>query len=372
MKQKIRVALLFGGQSAEHEISVQSAKNILAALDPERYEVVLAGIDLDGAWHTIEEEFLRGAPQGARVPADRPRLAVVPGGGRRFLIPAVDEEALTALAGEIDVVLPVLHGPHGEDGTIQGLLKLAGVPFAGCGVLGSAAGMDKDVMKRLLRDAGLPVGRFLTLDRAAALGTGFEALAAELGAPFFVKPANLGSSVGINKVRDAAAWEVCRADALRYDHKIIVEEFIDGREIEVAVLGNRPFSIESASIPGEIAPAGDFYDYESKYLSADGATLFVPAPLEEGQAEEFRRLAARTCEALCVSGLSRVDFFLRKSDGAIFVNEINTFPGFTRISMFPKLWEASGLSYSALLDRLVELAMEQHAADSRLETAISR
>ncbi len=371
MKKKLRVALLFGGRSVEHEISVQSAKNIFTALDPARYEAVLVGIDFEGRWHTIEAAFLLEASQGTRVPVDRPRLAVVPGGGRRFLIPALDEEAIPMLGDEIDVVFPILHGPHGEDGTVQGLLQLAGVPFVGCGVLGSAAGMDKDVMKRLLRDAGLPVGRFVTLDESSAKNAHFDLIVEQVGAPFFVKPSNLGSSVGIHKVSNPAEWERYRADALRYDHKIIVEEFVDGREIEVAVLGNRPFSVESASLPGEIAPKGEFYDYQSKYLNSDGAKLFAPATLDTKQRDEFRRLAAKTCDILCVSGLSRVDFFLRKSDGAIFVNEINTFPGFTRVSMFPKLWEVSGLSYSALIDRMVELALERHNADSRLDTSLS-
>lgn len=372
MSKKLRVALLFGGQSAEHEISVQSARNILAALDPDRYETVLIGIDLDGVWRLMAPGFLESAPQGARVPAEGARLAVVPGGGGRFLTTAGGGSGVEAGEFEVDVVLPVLHGPHGEDGTIQGLLELAGVPYAGCGVLGSAVGMDKDVMKRLLRDAGLPVGKFLTFRREEALAAGFEEVAAEVGAPFFVKPANLGSSVGIHKVRGAAEWETCRADALRYDHKIIVEEFVDGREIEVAVLGRSPFTIECASVPGEIAPAGEFYDYESKYLRPDGARLYVPAAVTESQALEFRRLAARTCEALCAEGLSRVDFFLRKSDGAVFVNEINTFPGFTRVSMFPKLWEASGVPYAALLDRLIGLALDRRRADAGLETAIRR
>ncbi len=351
MSHKTRVALLFGGQSAEHEISLQSAKNILTALDPARYDAVLIGIDKQGRWHHTEMEALQAVPVGGTLVLNGEPVALTPGHTSNT------SQRLSSSAGPIDVVFPVLHGPHGEDGTVQGLLRLVGLPFVGCDVLGSAVGMDKDVMKRLLRDAGLPIANFRAIRREEAATALYTDLVAELGSPLFVKPANLGSSVGIHKVRNEEEWNAALSDAFSYDSKIMVEEFVPCRELEVAVLGNET---PEASVVGEIVPSHDFYDYEAKYLDANGARLDIPALLPESLAQECRRLALQTYRALCAEGLARIDFFLTQ-DHRILVNEINTLPGFTRSSMFPKLWEATGVPYPALLDRLIALALARHA-----------
>jgi len=363
MKRRLRVAILFGGRSAEHEISLISAKNIVEAMNKKRYEVVLIGIDKKGQWHLNEaSRFL--------LPRDNSRLtqfrkvgdpvALVPGKKTKQLVRLSSRRAL----GAVDVVFPVLHGPFGEDGTVQGLLKLADVPFVGAGVLGSAVGMDKDVMKRLLRDAGIRTARFLVWDRSSS-AIKFEDVQRELGAPFFVKPANLGSSVGISKVGDRGQFERAVQDAFQYDPKILLEEHIQGREIECSVLGNdHPI----ASVPGEIIPRHEFYSYEAKYLDENGAAFEVPAKLPDPLIKEIQELSIKTFKALCCEGMARVDFFLRDNREVI-VNEINTIPGFTKISMYPKLWEASGISYPELIDRLIQLALERFAREKRLKTS---
>ncbi len=361
---KKRVGILFGGKSVEHEVSIQSARNVFEAIDKSKYEVVLIGIDKAGRWIVGDPARLRAATSPtAELPAGGggAALAFAPGesGG------AVTESGTSRRLPPIDVAIPLLHGTYGEDGTVQGFLKLAGIPFVGPGVLGSAVGMDKDVAKRLLRDSGIPVARFVTLNRRTAAESGFAALAAELGEPFFVKPANSGSSVGVSKVRNAAEWERARDEALRYDSKLIAEEFVRGREIEVAVLGNED---PIASVPGEIVPSHDFYSYEAKYLDENGAALRIPAPLPPAVAEEVRRLAVRTFLALECAGLARVDFFVT-AEGRILVNEINTIPGFTKVSMYPKLWEATGIPYGELIERLIGLAIERHAAEQLIETS---
>jgi D-alanine-D-alanine ligase len=324
--QKIRVGILFGGKSAEHEVSLQSAKNVVDALDRDRFEPTLIKIEKDGHW-----------PDG-----------IVAG--------------LMAGTSDLEVVFPILHGPFGEDGTVQGLLKLAGLPFVGSSVLGSAVGMDKDVMKRLLHEAGLPIGKFVALRDTDT--PDYEATVAALGLPLFVKPANLGSSVGISKVRNAEEFTGALAEAFRYDRKVVIEAFIEGREIECAVLGNdEPI----ASVPGEIVANVDFYSYEAKYLDENGATMEIPAKLSEQKTREIQALAVRVFKVLESAGLGRVDFFL-KPDGEVIVNEINTMPGFTSISMYPLLWEATGLPYRDLIMRLLELAIERHAKEARLQT----
>jgi len=266
--------------------------------------------------------------------------------------------------GRLDIIFPVSHGRFGEDGTVSGLLKLANIAFVGAGVLGSAVGMDKDVMKRLLRDAGIPIGRFITVNRYSSKEISFEDARAELGLPLFVKPANLGSSVGIHKVTERAAFERAVRDAFNYDNKILIEEFIMGREIECSVLGNEN---PIASVPGEILPRHEFYSYEAKYLDENGAVLDIPAKLPPATSERIRQLAIKTFSTLCCEGMARVDFFLRNGE-EIIVNEINTIPGFTRISMYPKLWEATGISYSELIDRLIQLAIERFEREKRLKT----
>jgi D-alanine-D-alanine ligase len=363
MARKIRVGVLFGGRSAEHEVSLQSAKNIIDAINTHKYEAVLIGIDKKGQWHLNDESrFL--------LPVVESGLPELPQKGENLaLVPGKEDEQLVALSGQqklgpLDVIFPVLHGPFGEDGTVQGLLKLANIAFVGAGVLGSAVGMDKDVMKRLLRDAGIPVARFIVANRYSSKEVEFDEARTQLDLPLFVKPANLGSSVGISKVKDREEFERALREAFDYDHKILIEECINGREIECSVLGNdNPI----ASVPGEILPRHEFYSYEAKYLDENGAVLEIPAKLPLETSERIRQLAIKTFTVLCCEGMARVDFFL-KNDGEIIVNEINTIPGFTRISMYPKLWEATGISYSDLIDKLIQLAIERFEREKRLKT----
>jgi len=361
--QKIRVALLFGGKSAEHEVSLESARNVLAAIDRHKYEPVLIGIDKTGKWLLGDgREALAGGDGPRQIGVDRSRDLVT-------FAPESNGE-LSAIAdlqnrGTIDVAFPILHGPLGEDGTVQGLLKLANIPFVGASVLGSAVGMDKDVMKRLLRDAGIPLGKFLTLTLGPGPRPGFDEVVALVGRPFFVKPANMGSSVGVSKVADEAGYREALDLAFSFDRKVLVEEFIEGREIECSVLGNDD---PVASVVGEVKPSHDFYTYEAKYLDEHGARLDIPADLPPGVADRARSLAVQTFRVLCCEGLGRVDMFLRPS-GEVLVNEINTIPGFTKISMYPKLWEASGVSYTDLIDRLIQLALERFAREKQLRTS---
>jgi D-alanine-D-alanine ligase len=363
MKPKLRVAILFGGQSAEHEISMISARNIAAAIDRTKYEVVAIAIDKQGRWFLDERAvLLSGKETAVRTSRGLAPAAVVPGRGRS----AVMRLSPRRLRSDVDVVFPVLHGPFGEDGTVQGLLKLAHVPFVGAGVLGSAVGMDKDIMKRLLRDAKIPVAKFLVFDRGSVERTNFTSVQRSLGLPVFVKPANLGSSVGISKVASRRQFAPALAEAFRYDNKILIEENIGGREIECSVLGNEE---PIASLPGEIATAHDFYSYDAKYVDQGGARLMIPARLSKRVTERIQALAVETFKVLCCTGMARVDFFLR-NDREVFVNEINTIPGFTKISMYPKMWEASGISYSKLIDRLIRLALQQHRREANLRTSV--
>ena len=361
-KKRIRVGILFGGRSAEHEISLLSAKNVIDAIDKTRYQPVLIGIDKSGRWVTNEpSKFLLNSADPKLIKlteSGNTGVALVPQSSGRLT-----DLDTSGLDENVDVVFPILHGPMGEDGTIQGLLKLAAVPFVGAGVLGSAVGMDKDVMKRLLRDAGIPVPKFQVFHRKHP--PGFAAVTQGLGLPLFVKPANLGSSVGISKARDQASFDKAVRDAFRYDSKILVEESIQGREIECAVLGNDD---PRASVPGEIIPSHEFYSYEAKYLDEDGARLEIPAKLDAATVKRVQELAVRTFKALSCEGMGRVDFFLT-ADGTLYVNEINTIPGFTKISMYPKLWEASGIGYTDLISRLIELAMERFEHEKTLATS---
>ncbi|MEZ4410444.1 MAG: D-alanine--D-alanine ligase [Polyangiales bacterium] len=365
MTRKLRVGLIFGGRSGEHEISLRSARSIVDALDRERYEPVLVGIDHDGRWHLQEAARTLLDPASAVLALDAaaPQVSVAPGGDGGALVVAPNE----APASAIDVVFPVLHGTYGEDGTIQGLLEMAGLPYVGSGVLGSSAGMDKDVAKRLLASEGLPVVDGFVL--RASDGRGHLDVAEEVerrfGWPVFVKPANMGSSVGVSKVSGSDPLATALASAFRYDTKVLIERAHRVREVEVAVLGN---DHPEASVPGEIRPTHEFYSYEAKYLDEHGAGLDIPARVSESQAAELRALAVRAFRALDLSGMARVDFFIDRDDGRVFVNEVNTIPGFTSISMYPKLWEASGLPYPALIDRLIALAMERHATRRALST----
>jgi D-alanine-D-alanine ligase len=360
MKRKIRVAVLFGGKSAEHEISLLSAKNIVEAIDKKKYQVILIGIDKKGRW-SLYESLQTGRLGSTRSIKARKELALAPGRDASLLVNLSGRSN----PGPVDVVFPVLHGPFGEDGTIQGLLKLANIPFVGASVLGSALGMDKDVMKRLLRDAGIRTAKFLVFDQSSSAEIDFANVQYHVGLPFFIKPANLGSSVGINKVKDRKQFEQALKEAFQYDSKILIEEFIQGREIECSVLGNdHPI----ASLPCEIIPRHEFYSYEAKYLDETGAVLEIPAKLPADIIREIQELSTKTFKVLCCEGMARVDFFLRDNTEVI-VNEINTIPGFTRISMYPKMWEASGISYTELTDRLIRLAIERFAREKRLKTS---
>ncbi|MBM4259808.1 MAG: D-alanine--D-alanine ligase [Deltaproteobacteria bacterium] len=360
MKKRLRVALLFGGKSAEHEISLISARNITAAMNPKKYQVVAIGIDKQGRWSLDQgAKLLRDVAVDKVADASSADLAaVLPGATTAPITRSTKGGGI----GTVDVVFPVLHGPFGEDGTVQGLLKLANLPFVGAGVLGSAVGMDKDVMKRLLRDAKIPIGKFLVFGRTDRIS--FAAVKKTLGMPLFVKPANLGSSVGISKVSRPSEFAGALREAFRYDNKVVIEEFIAAREIECSVLGNeKPI----ASLPGEIIVNRDFYSYDAKYLDAEGARLQIPAKLPASVSKNLRAMAVRAYQALCCEGMARVDFFVQ-ADGRVLVNEINTIPGFTKISMYPKMWEATGISYSALIDRLIQLALERFRREQRLRT----
>ena len=352
MAERLRVALMFGGRSAEHDVSVMSARNVFLALDPKRYETIPIGITRSGVWLLCS---LEGGAFPSAVPESGQIVALVPGGGGRLAILSETDGAAPDLTRAVDVVFPVLHGPFGEDGTVQGLAEIAGVPYVGSGVLGSAAAMDKDVAKRLMRDRGLPIPRFLSFTQGET--PSFDAAVADLGRPLFVKPARLGSSVGISKAGTGQEFARAIGEAFRHDRKILVEEYVRGREIECGVLEGEDGSL-IASLPGEIVPSNrhGFYTYEAKYLDEEGAAIKVPADLPSAVSDKVRKLAIEAFRALGCEGLARVDFFLRE-DGKLMVNEVNTLPGFTNISMYPKVFEAMGISYSELVDRLIRHAL---------------
>jgi D-alanine-D-alanine ligase len=359
----IRVGIIFGGQSAEHEISILSARNVLAALDRLRFEPVLIGIDKTGRWLAQDAQRLLASaqdPRLARIEAGLPIQMASP-------LAAPASSSLTTTS-QLDVIFPVLHGTLGEDGAIQGLFEVAGIPYVGAGVLGSAIGMDKDVMKRLLRDAGIPIADFRTVrrDRFDTDPQGVYSDLAALGFPLFTKPANAGSSVGIRKVTNASNLEDALRHAFEFDSKVIGEAAVSGREIELAVLGGNPPTV---SVAGEIIvehPDG-FYSYDAKYIDENGARLDIPARISSDQQSRAQALALRAFDVLECEGMARVDLFL-KEDGSLLVNEINTIPGFTAISMYPKLWAISGLSPTELVTRLIDLALGR----SRRRAAIRR
>jgi D-alanine-D-alanine ligase len=361
---RLRVAVLFGGRSGEHEVSLRSAASITDGLRRHgRYEVLPVGITPEGSWY-LGEDILQALREGKEPQKSMP-VALLADPGRRGLFVLAGDRAGDIIP--VDVVFPVLHGTYGEDGTVQGLLELARLPYVGAGVLGSAAGMDKILMKAVLRDGGVPVGPyiwFLAADWAEDSSRIHSEVREHLGYPCFVKPANLGSSVGISKVyREEDLADAVR-EAARYDRRLLVEKHLPGREIEVSVLGNdRP----RASVAGEVKPCNEFYDYNAKYID-DRSELFIPADLALPVADRVRELAVRTFLLLDCAGLGRVDFFVNDGTGEIWVNEINTIPGFTSISMYPKMWEASGLSFTALLEDLINLALERFAAREALET----
>ena len=383
---KLRVGVLFGGRSGEHEVSLLSAASVVQSLDKSKYEIVPIGITKEGRWLTADhaERLLHGHKPDKHFRAGDPEAtpgAALLARGESVMVPPVPGTELQAFAGDaphrrasdraidVDIVFPVLHGTFGEDGTIQGLLELADIPYVGAGVLGSAAGMDKAVMKELFRAAGLPIVKHVTILRKQweenPKGVR-RTIESALKYPVFVKPANLGSSVGISKVHDRSELDAAMDEAAKFDRKLVIEQAVGGkkgraREIECSVLGNdKP----EASVAGEIVPGAEFYDYAAKYVD-EGSQLVIPAKLTKAQQKQVQQDAIRAFLAVDCSGLARVDFLADSRTGKIFVNEINTMPGFTSISMYPKLWAASGLSYPALLDRLVELGLERHGEKKR-------
>jgi D-alanine-D-alanine ligase len=362
-KKRLRVGILFGGRSGEHEVSLASAAAVIRALDPEKYEAVPIGITKDGRW-LVGAGAQRMLPEVLRAGQ---RVFLPPDPSAAALVPVGSEQPQSAV--RIDVVFPVLHGTFGEDGTVQGLLELAGLPYVGAGVLGSAIGMDKEVQKRLFEHAGLPVTPYLVIPRLAWEGERARWLAAitkRFRFPVFVKPATLGSSVGMTKAHNRRELSPALDLAAEFSQKILIERAVTGREIEVSVLGNEN---PVASLPGEIVPHREFYDYAAKYLE-EGTRLVIPAKLTPAQVAKFQEYAVRAFRAIDCSGMARADFFLERRGGKIIVNELNTIPGFTAISMYPKLWEASGLSYRALIDRLIELGLAQQREKSRTKYSI--
>jgi len=360
--KRLKVALLFGGRSAEHEVSLQSARNVLAALDVTRYEPVLIAISKQGEWFLYENGILLQSsedPENVRLAGNSRAIALTGNGPSGSLIDLANGRDL----GRLDIVFPVLHGPYGEDGTIQALAKMANLPCVGAGILGSAVGMDKDVMKRLLRDAQIPVGRFVTLTRNNRWKVSYKQLCDQWGSVLYVKPCNLGSSVGISKVRNDREYDAALDMAFRYDLKAIVEEEVRGREIECAVMGNdEPI----ASVPGEVIVQADFYSYNAKYIDGGGSRTEIPANLPADLVEKVRETAVDAFQALDCKGMARVDVFVTE-DEKVIVNEINTIPGFTNISMYPKMWEVSGISQTELVSRLIEFALDDFRARQTLK-----
>jgi D-alanine-D-alanine ligase len=364
MKKKIRVGVLFGGKSVEHEVSLASAHNVIAALDRDKFDVLLIGIDKKGQWHLLDQQhFLQHADHAKMMPlhGNKEAVALTFKDSGRQLIQLSGKSDLKPL----DVIFPVLHGSFGEDGTMQGLLELAGIPYVGSGVLSSAIAMDKDVMKRLFQHAGIPTADFVTLRSHQLKSFPFVKAKEKFGLPLFIKPANTGSSVGVNKVKTEEDYDKALQEAALFDRKIIIETYIPGREIECAVLGNEE---PIASIPGEVIPHHDFYSYAAKYLDEKGASLDIPAKLDAAKTKEVQEMAVRAYQVLECEGMARVDFLLR-NDGKLFLNEINTIPGFTNISMYPKLWKASGICYEELIEKLIEHAIARHKKKRALKVS---
>lgn len=371
-ERKIRVGVLFGGQSSEHEVSLASARSVMQALDTQKYVVVPIGITKGGRWLTSGDPMLQ-LRSGAPFPDELDSMSVLAPDpehtGKALLLPVGGAGNSGAIAQPLDVIIPVLHGPYGEDGTIQGLLEMANIPYAGSGVLGSAVSMDKDMMKKAFIVQGLPVGPYVLVKRHVweqSPGGVQAEVERRLQYPLFAKPANMGSSVGVTKIHEPGEFASAVDTAARYDERIIVEQGLDARECECGVLGNDD---PQASVVGEIVPGNEFYDYRAKYVD-DNSGLVIPADLPPQLSEEVRRLAVEAFVAVDAAGMARVDFFVARDLSQVWVNEINTIPGFTRISMYPKLWEASGVAYSQLLDRLIALAFDRHARRRRNKAAL--
>lgn len=356
------IAIICGGRSAEHEVSLQSAKSVIEALDRDKFDLMIIGIKKTGEWQYFHEsDYLINDTDPAKIAfssAGKP-LAILPGIADKKLLNIEMNQFLPTP----DAVFPVLHGPYGEDGTMQGLLKLMDLPFVGPSVLGSSVSMDKDIMKQLMTMAKIPNAAFLTFVNGSE-NPDYTTVEQNLGMPVFIKPANMGSSVGVSKARNKEEFEKYLQLAYQFDHKVIVEKYIKGREIECAVLGNEN---PVASVPGEIVAHHEFYSYDAKYIDEKGASLLIPAEMEENSKNKVQEMAIRTFKALNCEGLGRVDMFLTE-DGEIFVNEINTLPGFTKISMYPKLWGESGIPYKNLITELINLALKRYQRDGKLKT----
>ena len=375
--KKLRVGVIYGGRSGEHEVSLASAAAVFQNLDPERYLPVAILIEKDGRWAlptrpptiTVAADVIQGGKKELSDPTREAHLVAHPGGDTLLTVDRRDGGAVVSGLG-LDVVFPVLHGPYGEDGTVQGLLELANVPYVGAGVLASAIGMDKAAMKLIFAASALPICDYhvvLTRDWRRDERGAMKTIVTKLGFPVFVKPANLGSSVGISKARHAAELHQAVELAAQFDRKVVVEAAVpSAREIECSVLGNDD---AEASVPGEVIPSREFYDYEAKYLD-EGSKLLIPAPLSERQAAEVRRLAIAAFKAIDGSGMARVDFLLARDTGVLYLNEVNTIPGFTTIGMYSKMWAASGLTFPALLDKLISLALERHAEKQQRRTSM--
>ncbi|KFE52555.1 D-alanine--D-alanine ligase [Pseudomonas syringae] len=360
---KTSVAILFGGQSSEHEVSLQSARNVINAIDRGSYDLTLIGIDKQGRWlHFDECDYLLNADNPAQIKLSESGklLSLLPGSLAGQFVDVASGVQLP----RIDVVFPLIHGAFGEDGSLQGLLRLLAIPFVGPDVLSSAACMDKDVTKRLLRDAGIAVAPSLVLTRGQSAR--FEEVSARLGLPMFVKPASQGSSVGVSKVSDEAGFSAALALAFEFDHKVLIEQGIVGREVECAVLGNRQPQV---SVCGEVIANDEFYAYDTKYLNGDQARIAIPAELTPELSDQVRDVALHAYRVLQCAGLARVDFFVTEARDII-INEVNTLPGFTSISMYPKLWQASGMTYAGLIDRLIVLALERADEARQLKVEI--
>ena len=379
--KKLRIGVIFGGRSAEHEVSLRSAEAVLGALDRARYDVTLIGITRAGRWLPLEAPDGEVDPAKLMLPFANPEAtdntthaALLPDPSIRGLAEIIEAEPGMGLefGQPLDVIFPVLHGPYGEDGTMQGLLELANVPYVGPGVMASAVSMDKVVQREVCRQNGLPVIDFVQLKRRDWQATeGNEparaiirsSIEAQIGYPCFVKPVNMGSAVGVSKARNAAELDKALNEAARYDRKLMVEKAVNPRELEVAVLGNdEPI----ASVVGEISYSSEFYDYKTKYHTEDNA-YYIPANISSEQSEQLRELAIKAYLALDCAGMTRVDFFLDRDSGQIYLNEVNTIPGFTSVSMYPMLWQASGITYPELVDRLIKLALERHADKNKNE-----
>lgn len=357
--KKIRVGVLFGGRSVEHEVSLLSARNVIRAIDPDKYETVLIGIDKAGRWQTFD-------PNAYLVNPENPKQIGLGAAQERVMMEMRQLLSIDTKRGvcPVDVIFPVLHGTFGEDGTVQGLLKLADLPFVGAGVLGSAIGMDKEIAKRLLRDAGIPVAKFICVQRHEFGRITYEKTVEELGTPLFIKPAGGGSSVGVTKVKSKEEFAPALQDAFQYDRKVLIEAAIVGREIECAVIGNEHPIV---SVPGEIFHRHEFYSYEAKYIDSNGTHCEIPAKVTPEELTTIQTLSLEAYRVLDCEGMARIDSFLTPS-GEVIINEINTIPGFTNMSPFPLLWKASGVSYPELVDRLIQYAIERYEKEKGLKT----